>query len=154
VKNVLTLLGLLAFDVLVIWFFVYRIPPDPSTAIALIIIVSFVFLLNVIIAGVFFWFKRKEYGALLLVNSVLASLIMYFMFQLGADKYQDERLESWKFSRADTTFSLIRWKKENAFSMSYSLEPGSSWGFLDGECQRVGNDWILKKDSIQLKIQG
>ena len=76
------------------------------------------------------------------------------MFHLGADKYQDERLESWKFNKADTTFSLIRWKKENAFSFSYSLEPGSSWGFMDGGCRLEGSDWILNANSIQMKIHG
>ncbi|RZK22083.1 MAG: hypothetical protein EOO43_10055 [Flavobacterium sp.] len=61
-------------------------------------------------------------------------------------------MEQWTFQKADTTFSLIRWKASNEFSMSYSLTPGSSFGFLDGHCENEQGKWILKADSITMKI--
>lgn len=151
-KTLFRLLGLILIDFALIWYWVYRIPPDPSISIAILFLVSLMFLSNVLISGIFFWFKWREYARLFLWNSILSSVMMYIMFHEGIKRYQSERLESWKFNIADTTFSLIRWKKENEFSMSYSLEPGSSWGFLDGGCEMRGNDWVLKADSTQMMI--
>ena len=36
--------------------------------------------------------------------------------------------------------------------MSYSLNPGSSWGFLDGKYYKENSDWILIADSLKMKI--
>ena len=77
---------------------------------------------------------------------------MYFMFQAGLDKYFHERYETWQFNVADTTFSLTRLKREDEFNITYSLQPGSSWTFLDGKCRLVGNDWVLDPDSIHMRI--
>jgi hypothetical protein len=146
------LLGFIAIDFLIMWFLVYRNPLDPSVAIGIVILVPFVFLLNILVCIIFFRLKQREYASLFLVNSILASAIMYFMFDKGIDKYQNDRLESWEFSIADTTYSLTRWKKENEFSLSYSLNAGSSTSFLGGTCELVGNDWVLKADSMEMRI--
>jgi hypothetical protein len=153
-KFFLKLLGLIAVDFIVIWILVYQMNPDPSVSIGILLIVPFVFVVNLVIAGILFWLKKKEYSRLFLINSIIASIIMYYIFDKGIDRYQNNRLESWEFNISDTTFSLIRWKEVNEFSMSYSMNPGSSFGFLDGKCELISNDWILKTDSIQMKIQG
>ena len=77
---------------------------------------------------------------------------MIYLFGEGIDRHLNRHLEDWTFEKADTTFSLIRWKQTNQFSMTYSLNPGSSWGFMDGTCQNQNGNWILKADSLTLTI--
>ncbi|MFD2968904.1 hypothetical protein [Sphingobacterium bambusae] len=151
-KTLYKLLGLAIIDFGLIWLWVYQMDPDPSGSIAIILLVPFVFILNLIIAGIFFLAKKKEYSRVFLINSVIASFVMFYLFGDGIDRYQERRLEGWTFQKADTTFSLIRWKETNEFSMTYSLDPGSSWGFLDGICENEQGKWILKTDSIKMKI--
>lgn len=151
-KTLYKILGLAAIDFGLIWLWVYQMDPDSSVSIAIILLIPFVFVLNLIIAGVLFYAKKKEYSRVFLVNSVTASIIMIYLFGNGIDRHQNKRLELWKFQKADTTFSLIRWKETSEFSMEYSLNPGSSWGFLDGNCEYKNGKWILKADSITMQI--
>lgn len=77
---------------------------------------------------------------------------MFYLFGKGVDRHQNKRLEQWIFQKSDTTYSLIRWKEANEFSISYSLNPGSSWGFLGGQCENKNGKWILKTDSTTMQI--
>lgn len=77
---------------------------------------------------------------------------MFYLFGEGIDRHQNKRLESWEFQKADSTFSLIRWKETDDFSMSYSTKPGSSWGFLNGTCKKQDGKWVLKADSLIMTI--
>jgi hypothetical protein len=151
-KILYKILGLAAIDFGLIWIFVYQIDPDPSVSIGIILLVPLVFVLNLIIAGVLFYIKIKEYSRVFLVNSVIASVIMFYLFEKGIDRHQNKRLEEWTFQKADSTFSLIRWKEKNEFSMSYSLRPDSSWSFLDGNYENKNGKWILITDSITMEI--
>lgn len=151
-KFIFKLLVLIVVDIISIWIWVYQMNPDPSVSIGIILLVPVVFMVNLVVAVILFWQKKKEYYKLFLINAIIASIIMYYLFAKGIDRYQNNRLESWDFNIADTTFILIRWKNIDEFSMSYSTSPGSSWGFLDGKCQLIFNDWILNTDSIQMKI--
>ncbi|MFD1096111.1 hypothetical protein [Salegentibacter chungangensis] len=143
---------LILIDIIVIWLWVYQIDPDPSLSIGILLLVPFVLILNLIIATILYFFKRKTFSKLFLINSIIASIIMFHFFKKGIDRHQDRVLENWTFQKADTTFSLIRWKESNQFSMSYSLNPGSSWGFLDGKYYKENSDWILIADSLKMKI--
>ncbi|MDN3691334.1 hypothetical protein QWZ06_03185 [Chryseobacterium tructae] len=151
-KTLYKILGLAVIDFALIWIWVYQMDPDPSVSIGIIFLVPFVFILNLIVAGILFFAKKKEYSKVFLVNSVVSSIIMFYLFGRGIDRYQNKRLEEWVFKKADTTFSLIRWKETNKFNMTYSLNPGSSWGLLDGICVNENGKWILKTDSITMKI--
>ena len=53
-KAILSLLGLVAIDFLIIWFLVYRIPPEPSAALGLLVAVPATFLVNIWISVVLF----------------------------------------------------------------------------------------------------
>lgn len=125
---------------------------DLSISIEIILLVPLVFISNLIIAGVLFFAKKKEYSRVFLVNSFTALIIMFYLFEKGIDRYQNKRLESWTFQKTDTTFSLIRWKETNEFSMTYSLNPGSSWDFLDGQCENKNGKWLLRTDSTTMQI--
>ena len=146
------IIGLAVIDFGLIWLWVNKLDPDPSVSVGIILLVPLVFVLNIIIAGVLFYAKKKEYSRVFLVNSIIASFIMFYLFGKGIDRHQNKRLEKWTFQKSDTTFSLIRWKEINEFSMIYSLKPGSSWGFLDGHCENKNGKWILKTDSVTMKI--
>src|SRR5690606_13888258 len=136
------ILGLTTISFGLIWLWVYQIDPDPSISIGILLLVPFVFVLNLIIAGVLFFVKKKDTAKMFLVNSVLSSIIMFYLFGKGIDRHQYKVLEEWTFQKADTTFSLTRWKESNEFSMAYSVNPGSSWGFLDGSCMNENGKWI------------
>jgi len=136
-----------------IWLWIYQIDPDPSLSIVIYLLVPFVFVLNLIIAGVFFYLKKKENARVFLVNSVTASIIMFYLFGKGIDRHQNKRIEQWSFHKADTTFSLIRWKEIDQFSLTYSLNQGSSWSLLDGNCVAENDVWILKANSLKMKIE-
>ncbi len=151
-RTLYKILGLAIIDFGLIWLWVYQMDPDPSVSIGIILLVPFVFVLNLIIAGVLFYAKKKEYSRVFLVNSVTASIIMFYLFGKGIDRHQNKILEQWTFQKADTTFSLIRWKETNEFSMTYSLNPGSSWGFLDGHWENNNGKWILRADSTTMQI--
>jgi hypothetical protein len=146
------ILALILIDFGLIWWWVYQMDPEPSVSIGIILLVPFVFLINLIIGGILFFFKKREYSRLFFVNSILASIMMFYLFGKGIDRHQNNRLESWEFRKADSTFRLIRWKKIDEFSMSYSLGPGSSTGFLNGKCIEENGEWQLTGDSFNMKI--
>jgi len=127
------ILVLAIIDFGLIWLWVYKMNPDPSISIGIFLFVPFVLILNLIIGGILFYLKKKEYSKLFFINSIIASIIMFYLFGNGIDRHQNNRLESWEFKKADSTFRLIRWKKTDEFSMSCSLRPGSSWGFFTRE---------------------
>ncbi len=143
---------LIIIDIIIIWLWVNQIDPDPSLSIGILLLVPFVLIINLIIATILYFLKRKASSKLFLINSVIASFIMFHFYKMGIDRYQNRVLENWNFKKADTTFSLIRWKESDEFSMSYSLNPGSSWSFLDGKYYKENGDWILVADSLKMKI--
>lgn len=151
-RTLYKIVALALIDFGLIWFWIYQMDPDPSISIAIIILIPLVFILNLIIAGVLFYTKKNEYAKVFLANSVTASILLFYLFGKGIDRYQNNRLEEWTFQQADTIFSLTRWKETNEFSMTYSLNPGSSWGFLDGRCENKNGKWILKADSTKMEI--
>jgi len=152
-NNFLKILGLTVIDFGLIWFTVYKINPDPSVTIGIFILVPIVFIVNIIIAGILFIFKRKEYGKLFLINSIIASILMYYQFTKGIDRHLNNELESWEFVNSGKTYSLNRWKNTNEFDITYSTGPNSSSGFLYGKCKQINHDWILTADSFSMQIQ-
>lgn len=144
--------GLAIIDFGLLWLWVYQMNPEPSASLGIILLVPFVFLVNLIIAGVLFYKKKKENGVLFLLNSVIASILMFYLFGKGIDRSQNNSFEEWEFAKADTTFFLIHYKKTDEFSMTYSLHPGSSCGYLDGKCIRENDGWILTTNSLKMKI--
>ncbi|MHB9142211.1 MAG: hypothetical protein ACYC25_10075 [Paludibacter sp.] len=151
-NNFLKILGLTIIDFGLIWFTVYKINPDPSVTIGIIILVPLVFIINIVIAGILFTFKRKEYGKLFLINSIIASILMYYLFIKGIDRHLNNELESWEFVKSDKTYSINRWKNTNDFDITYSTGPNYSAGFLYGKYKQINHDWVLTADSFRLQI--
>ncbi|MBD0259209.1 MAG: hypothetical protein ICV83_26120 [Cytophagales bacterium] len=141
--------GLIIIDFILIWFWVKEMDPDPSSSLVMILLAPFVFGLNIIAVGLLCLVKQKQYIDVFLINSLISPVIMFYLFGQGVKRYQPERLESWKFTSAATTFEVTRWKKTGAFIMSYSTNPGSSSSFLDGKYEWKDGAFILTTDSTR-----
>ena len=146
----ITLLAII--DFIIIWFWVKQMNPDPSVSIGMLLLVPFVVILNLIIALILY-FTKRELASLFVINSAISGILMFYLFEKGIDRYQNERLQSWEFKIQDTTYQIIHWKLESTFSMSESNNPGSSTGFLDGKFTKVGNEYYLRTDSTEYIIK-
>jgi hypothetical protein len=143
---------LIAINIIIIWLWIYLLDPDPSMSIGILILIPIVFIINLAISGVSYLLKKKQISKLFLYNSIIASIIMFYLFGNGIDRHQNKRLENWEFKIADSSFSLIRWKETNNFEMNYSLNSGSSWSYIDGKCKLINNEWFFLMDSLEFKI--
>jgi len=85
-------------DFAIIWLWVKQINPDPSVSIGILILVPLVVILNLIIALILYFMKR-EFVALFIVNSIISGILMFYLFGKGIDRYQNNRLESWNFTK-------------------------------------------------------
>lgn len=126
-------------DFIIIWFWVKHIDPDPSVSIGILLLVPFVVVVLNLIIALILYFTKKKIAFLFVINSVIAGILMFYLFSKGIDRHQNERLESWKFELQDTTYVITHWKIENTFSISESTNPGSSTGFLDGKFTKKRN---------------
>ena len=144
------LLILTILDFIIIWFWVGE--PDPSVSIGIIIVVPFVIIINLILAGLFYAFKRP-YSKAFLINSIISAVIMYNLFIAGIDRHQRLRYEGWNFKINDTTFDITHSKLDSTFSMTYSTNPGSSVEFIGGHFIDKSNFYLLTTDTTQFIIR-
>jgi hypothetical protein len=142
-------LTLVDFTLISIWVANEELPPD--SAMGIYIVVPFVFLINLIVAGILYLFK-KRYGYIFLINAILSSIIMYNLYIYGMRRTLDKMYDSWEFSRNDTLFSVNKSNQYNEFSISYSTEPGSSTQFISGTTKTKGDTLSLITDSMSLYI--
>ncbi|RZK22084.1 MAG: hypothetical protein EOO43_10060 [Flavobacterium sp.] len=98
-KTLYKILGLAVIDFGLIWLWVYQMDPDPSVSIGIILLVPFVFVLNLIIAGVLFYAKKKEYSRVFLVNAVIASFIIFYLFGKAIDRHQNRTWNNGHFRK-------------------------------------------------------
>jgi len=146
------LILLILLDYIVIRFWVLRIDPDPSVSIGLLFLVPAVFVINIVIAIVLAFIK-KQYSGLFFINSIIASVLFYFLFIDGIDRHQNKRYESWKFNLHDTAFEITLSKLDTTFSISYRTSPGSSIGFMDGHYIANENGYVLRTDTKTMTIK-
>jgi hypothetical protein len=147
-----SLILLAIIDFVIIWFWVKQMNPDPSVSIEILLLVPFVVVLNLIIALILY-FTKKKFALLFVINSVIAGIFMSYLFHKGIDRYQNERLESWKFKSQDTNYVITNWNHEHTFSISESINQGSSASFLDGKFTKKGNEYYLTTDTTEFIIK-
>jgi membrane protein YdbS with pleckstrin-like domain len=146
------ILILTILDFIVIWLFVKQSDPDPSVAIGIIIVVPVVIIINLIIAGFLYAIKR-QYSKAFLINSIISAIIMYNLFIAEISRHQRLRYEGWNFKIKDTTFNITHSKIDSSFSMTYSLNPGGSWGFINGRFLYNSNSYLLITDTTYFIIK-
>ena|SRR5690606_1223970 len=79
-KVLIKILFLTIIDFLLIQIWILNMNIDPSAAMGIIILIPLVIILNLIIAGIFYFLKRKEISYLFLVNTIISSIILYILF--------------------------------------------------------------------------
>lgn len=143
-ENPFLKLGLLVLlDVVVLWLGVWYIDPDPSVSISLLILVPAVFICNIIIAIILAVLKKRNAG-LFVLNALVASILLFFLFDAGIDRHQHRLFESWTFTVNDTAYNMVCWKQEPSFSITKYNGNGGSEGVAYGA-------WIAKGEDIYLQ---
>ena len=150
--KILILIFLVIVDYLLISLYLRNQNLEPS--IAIIVLVPIAFLINILIAIIFFFIKKTSLTSIFVINAIPSSSITYYSFGNEMRRQSSLELESWSFKRNDTLFELNSYKKRNEFDMSYSLSSGSSGNFLNGKYIKQQNGIILISDSIKMRIEG
>lgn len=125
---------------------------DPSISIFILVLIPFVIVVNLLVAGVVYY-VRKQYSKFFLINTVISAVIMNYLFGEGISRRQANRLESWEFSHNNIRYQITHWKSEGEFSMSERLDPGSSIVFLKGRFVEANNEVYLTTDSTRYVIR-
>lgn len=151
-KFLTKILLLVIIDFCIIWVWVRTMDPDPSVSIGIILLIPFVIVINLIIAGILFFFK-KQYSKFFLINAVISAFIINFLFSAEISRHQRNRLESWKFKYNNRIYEIVHWKSEGTFSMSEQLDPGTSLEFLEGKFVESNKEYYLTTDSTKYVIR-
>jgi len=151
-KFLTKILLLVIIDFCIIWFWVRAMNPDPSVSIGIILLIPFVIVINLTIAGILF-FLKKQYSKFFLINAVISAFIINFLFSAEISRYQRARLESWEFKYNNRIYEIVHWKSEGTFSMSEQLDPGASLEFLEGKFVESNKEYYLTTDSTKYVIR-
>ena len=146
------ILLLTIIDYIIIWIWVRQIDPDPSISIGILVLVPLVVGLNLIIAS-FLFFTKKQNARLFVINSIISTVLMFYIFGNGIDRHQRQRYESWIFKLNEKTYEITHSKLDTTFYITYSTNPGSSSGFLDGKFIDNKNEIFLQADTIKYIIR-
>ena len=90
-KTLFKLIGILIIGIILTDLLVKIIDPKPKEASFVLILIAFVFILNLAIAGVLFFAKKKEYGKIFLINSILSTIIMFYIYGKRIDRYIEKQ---------------------------------------------------------------
>jgi len=143
---------MLVVDFIILWLWVYRMDPDPSSGIALVFIIPSVLIFNLLVGGVFYWAKKERLWLLFLINSILSSALLFLLFQDGVQRNVDRSVESWTFQSGDSTFILYRRKIDHTFQVDVKTAVNPSQELMNGVVVESGEGWVLKTDSLEMRI--
>ena len=144
--KILILIFLVIVDYLLISLYLRNQNLEPSIAIAIIVLVPIAFLINILIAIIFFFIKKTSLTSIFVINAIRSFSITYYSFGNEMRRQSSLELESWSFKRNDTLFELNSYKKRNEFDMSYSLSSGSSGNFPSGKYIKYYSNFRFNKD--------
>lgn len=151
-KNWIKILLLAIVDFVIIWWFVGKMDNDPSSFIAIIILVPLAVGINLIIALILYFIK-KEYSKLFLINSLISAVFMFFIFDESINRNLWATYDSWTFKRYARTYQISLYKPDTTFSITYSVSPSSSTGVLYGKYFQSKEGIILSSDSADYTIK-
>ncbi|PSG90901.1 hypothetical protein [Aurantibacter aestuarii] len=135
---------LLILEIILLGFWSYQMEPDPSVSIGIVIIVPFLFVLNIII-GILFYFFKSKLSHLFFINSIVCPLIFFGIWNLWFMNYHDRISERFDFVIGEKNYEISLSKKSDYFSISdMTNQPnGSTTGLFFGKYER-------KTDTINL----
>lgn len=152
-KRVISFLILILVDFIIIWFWVKAMNPDQSVTIYLIFLIPTIIAVNLMIAVILFILKKNHYSTFFLINSILSSIIMYFVFIYGMERNYNERYTDWKFNKSDTLFYITQNKKDTLIDISFKLnDPHTSYFILSENYNSTKDGIAFHNDSINCQI--
>ncbi|TXE07944.1 hypothetical protein ES711_11005 [Gelidibacter salicanalis] len=144
-KKIITYgIGLLILEITFLGLWTYQMEPDPSVSLGIIIIVPFLFVLNIIIGILFYIFKSKL-SSLFFINSIVCPLLFFGIWNLWYMNYQDRISERFEFVIGEKNYEVSLSKKSEYFSISdmTNQQNGTTTGLYFGKYEK-------KADSIKL----
>ncbi len=145
---------LVLLDVGVIWWIIQQIDLHPSMGIGVLVLLLTVFGFNLLVAYFLYLFSYPRLAKLFAWNSVFASIIMWYLFQIAFQGYTDGRYETWVFRKDNTKFTLTIHHEEGLFYISRSLARDMSQGSDYGEFTKEKGYWVLTTPAKTMTISG
>jgi len=153
-KTFLKIAFLVLIDFVIIWAWIKLLKPDPSIGILIIILVPFVFILNLIIAAILFFFKNQN-SKFFLLNSIIASLVMFCLFPQEISNRLNDQYDIWEFTLGDTTFQITIEENslDHLFSATYKVkQQGMTNTLVDGIYENRDDTLFLIGESLEMYI--
>lgn len=106
-KELGKILTLGVVSALLIWIWIVDLDPDPSISLGLVIIVPLVFAINLVIAGALFLMRKKQYMRYFLINAIISSFLVVWLFGLGVKRHVDRETDEMEYTveEVSTSFS-------------------------------------------------
>ncbi len=157
-KTKLVIIGLIVFIVESFFFglWIYLEKPTPDISIALILIIPLIFGVSIVIGLLLLWLKVGDIAKIAFLNSIIGSLIFYFLWTMWFDGWRERNYKDYLFNIGSVKFEVSLSKTSNYFSISdITNQPnGSTTGLFFGEYQTKGDTIILVDGQTEMKIIG
>ncbi|WP_431472171.1 hypothetical protein I5168_00925 [Nonlabens sp. SCSIO 43208] len=146
-------IGILILEIILLGLWIYQMKPDPSTSIGIVLILPFLFGLNLII-GLIFYFLKKPLSKLFLINSIICPLIFYAFWSLWFIYWNERNYEDFSFGVDKRKLEVSLSKTSDYFSISdLTNKPnGSTTGLYFGKYERKGDSIKLTDGETKMYI--
>lgn len=104
-KMLLKIIGISILDFVLIWIWVRLMESGPSVGILIIFLIPIAIIVNLLIAGLLFWFMNKN-SKLFLLNTIISSLIVYWLFPMKIDRRLRDQYIDYEFMVSNTTYHI------------------------------------------------
>ncbi len=146
-------IGILILEIILLGLWIYRMEPDPSISIGIVLILPFLFGLNVIIRLILYFFK-KPLSKLFLINLIICPLIFYVLWSLWFMNWNERNYEDFSFGIDNRKLEVSLSKTSDYFSISdLTNQPnGSTTGLYFGKYEKNGDSIKLTDGETKMYI--
>ena len=146
-------IGILILEIILLGLWIYQMEPDPSISIGIVLILPFLFGLNVII-GLILYFFKKSLSKLFLINSIICPLIFYALWSLWFMNWNERNYEDFSFGIDNRKLEVSLSKTSDYFSISdLTNKPnGSTTGLYFGKYEKKGDSIKLTDGETKMYI--
>lgn len=137
-----------SIDIILILFWIIFNKPDQSESIVGIFIIPAIFIINIIIALIFFFIDRFK-ALLFLINSIIAPIIFFLLFMSWYKFEEWDNYRQYYFDKNGVHYELTIYKKVNQYYIS-EIEPGFSRGLLDNTYKVSKDTTFLENDTVKI----
>lgn len=144
------LLIISVLDVIILSVLVWWINADPSEAIAEIIILPSLLIINLIIAGLLAFFKIKKSLAIAFsINSIVACIVFHILFVMWFTYYDSKHFTFYYFNKGSIKYEILLMKEDTSFGVLDISNKGSSIEFMRGNYKLTRGGIVLLTDSMK-----